>query len=217
MTIRNRVGLIAILAASLSTTVLAEPAAPRTGAAPAGAAAEPSADALNAQDREALAAAEQLATDASRVLDRWIVSQSISEDRLFSRFYYPIPKTDPLKFSTSWDSAADRDLVPIEDKQFARSIGFQYAIVTDINGYVPAHNSKYAQPLTGNYAQDYANNRSKRMLGDLASIAAARSEAHFLIQRTRTDSGEVIYDVSVPVVVRGKHWGCARVGYRRAE
>lgn len=215
MTIRNRVGLIAILTASLSTTALAEPAgAPHTGAAST--AADP-ADALSSQDREALAAAQQLAADASQVLDRWIVSQTISEDRLFSRFYYPIPKTDPQKFSTNYDTAAERDLVPVEDKQFARSTGFQYAIVTDINGYVPAHNSKFALPLTGNYAQDFTNNRSKRLLGDLASIAAARSDAPYLIQRTRTDAGEILYDVSVPVIVRGKHWGCARVGYRRSE
>jgi len=30
----------------------------------------------------------------------------------------------------------------------------QYAIVTDSNGYVPAHNTRFAQPLTGNTEQD---------------------------------------------------------------
>jgi len=55
------------------------------------------------------------------------------------------------------------------------------------------------------------------MLGDPASLVAARSEARFLIQRVRLDTGDVIYDLSVPVTVRGKHWGCARIGFRRAE
>jgi hypothetical protein len=71
--------------------------------------------------------------------------------------------------------------------------------------------------LTGVTAQDYVNNRTKRMFGDLASLSAARSEGHFLIQRVRLETGDVIYDLSVPVVVRGKHWGCARIGYRRSE
>jgi len=27
----------------------------------------------------------------------------------------------------------------------------------------------------------------------------------------------VIYEISVPVMVRGQHWGCVRIGYRRIE
>ena len=87
----------------------------------------------------------------------------------------------------------------------------------DNNAYVPAYNSNYAQPLSGNREQDYANNRSKRMLADLPSLLAARSDARYLIQRTRLETGEVLYDLSVPITVRGKHWGCARVGFRRTE
>jgi methyl-accepting chemotaxis protein len=136
---------------------------------------------------------------------------------VFSRLYFPIPKTDPLKFSSPYDKLAERDLVGPEDKALAHSAAWQYAIVTDINGYVPAHNTRFAQPLTGVSAQDYVNNRTKRMFGDLASLTAARNEGHFLIQRVRLETGDVIYDLSVPVMVRGKHWGCARIGYRRSE
>ncbi|MBC7974211.1 MAG: hypothetical protein H7138_04445 [Myxococcales bacterium] len=89
--------------------------------------------------------------------------------------------------------------------------------MTDSNGYVPAHNTRFTQPLTGKPDKDYANNRTKRLLGDLASLRAARSEARYLLQRTALETGEVIYDLSVPIMVRGKHWGCARIGYRRAE
>lgn len=120
------------------------------------------------------------------------------------------------KFSTPYDALADRDLVAVEDRALARDPPFHYAVVTDINGYVPAHNSRFTQPLTGNAITDYANHRTKRILGDPASLQAARSSARFLIQRTQIDTGAVLYDVSVPVMVRGKRWGCARVGYRRA-
>jgi methyl-accepting chemotaxis protein len=141
----------------------------------------------------------------------------ITVDRLFTRMYFPIAKTDPKKYTTPYDSLADRDFVRIEDKVLARANTLQYAIVTDSNGYVPTHNTRFAQPLTGNPSQDYINNRTKRILGDPASITAARSETRYLLQRTRLETGDVIYDLSVPITVRGKHWGCARIGYRRTE
>jgi len=187
----------------------AEPAPPR--------AAEPAPDPLSGQERDALAAADQLAADATQRLEQWIVTQTVSEDRLFARLYFPIAKTEPQKYATPYDALADRDLTAAEDSALGRSTAFQYAIVTDSNAYVPAYNSKFAQPPSGNREQDQLTSRSKRMFPDLPSLNAARSEARYLIQRTRLDTGELVYDVSVPVTVRGKHWGCARVGFRRAE
>lgn len=210
-----------LLLAALAAAPLASPALAQTAATPparpAAAAPDAQADGLSAQDREVLAAAEQLATETGQAIEQWIITQATTEDKVFSRLYYPIPKTDPLKFSTPYDTFAEHDLVGPEDKTLSRSAAWQYAIVTDINGYVPAHNTRFAQPLTGVSAQDYVNNRTKRMFGDLASLTAARNEGHFLIQRVRLETGDVIYDLSVPVMVRGKHWGCARIGYRRSE
>ncbi|HEU4727572.1 MAG TPA: hypothetical protein VFT22_06780 [Kofleriaceae bacterium] len=196
-------------------TALAQPAAraPAAPAAPVELAGEPASQ----QDRDVLAAAEQLASEATQLIDQWITAQAITEDRLFARLYFPIARTDPQKYNTPYDALAERDLVGPEDKALGRVPALQYAIVSDINGYIPAHNSRFARPLTGNAAQDYANNRTKRMLGDPASLIAARSEARYLIQRTRLDTGDVIYDLSVPIMVRGKHWGCVRIGYRRNE
>ncbi len=210
-----------LLLAALAAAPLASPALAQTAATPparpAAAAPDAQADGLSTQDREVLAAAEQLATETGQVIEQWIITQATTEDKVFSRLYYPIPKTDPLKFSTPYDTFAEHDLVGPEDKTLSRSAAWQYAIVTDINGYVPAHNTRFAQPLTGVSAQDYVNSRTKRMFGDLASLTAARNEGHFLIQRVRLETGDVIYDLSVPVMVRGKHWGCARIGYRRSE
>ena len=202
--------LLGVLATPLAAS--AQPAAPAPPRAP-----EVASDALSAQDKEVLAVAEQLAGDASQAIDQWIITQATTEDRVFSRMYFPIPKTDPQKFTSPYDALAERDVVPFEDKALSRSAAMQYAIITDINGYVPAHNTRFAQPLTGVTAQDYVNNRTKRIFGDLASLTAARSEAKFLIQRVKLETGDMIYDLSVPIMVRGKHWGCARIGYRRSE
>lgn len=212
------------LAAVLSITALLSAPALAQTAAPAARASEPAApaDSMTAQDREVLAAAEQLATDASQLLEQWIMTQAITEERLFARLYFPLPKTDPRKagpqqFATPYTPLADRDLSAPQEKALARVALLQYAILTDINGYVPVHNNRFAQALTGNSEQDYINNRTKRMLGDNASLSAARSETRYSIQRVKLETGDVIYDLSVPVNVRGKHWGCARIGYRRSE
>jgi len=203
----------------LATLALAAAIPAPAGAAPAAATrpGDPPGEALAAQDREVLAAAVQLATEVAQLIEQWIATQAITEERMFARLYFPITGTDPQKYTTPYDALADHDLVGPEDKALVRSPLQRYAIVTDTNGYVPAHNKRFAQPLTGNPAQDYLTNRTKRLLGDPASLIAARNEAHHLIQRTRLETGEEIYDLSVPVMVRGKHWGCARIGYRRTE
>lgn len=178
----------------------------------------PPADGLTDEDRGIRDAAEQLAAGAAQAIEQWLTTQTITEDRLFSRLYFPIAGTQPVKYATPYDALADRHLVALEDKALNHAPTIeQYAIVTDTNGYVPAHNTRFTQPLTGKPDKDYANNRTKRLLGDLASLRAARSEARYLLQRTALETGEVIYDLSVPIMVRGKHWGCARIGYRRAE
>jgi methyl-accepting chemotaxis protein len=190
---------------------------PATGRAqnvdpPAAAPANPE---LSAQDREVLAVANQLATDAAQIMERWLAAKEITEDRLRSRLYFPVAGTDPIKFTTEYDKLADRDLVAVQEKALARSTAFSYAVVSDLNGYVPTHNQKYSQPLTGNRAVDLVNNRGKRIYGDRTGLLAARSTAPYLIQHYERDTGEPLTDLSVPVVVRGKRWGTVRIGYQR--
>lgn len=208
---RSRLLPMALLAA------LAGPAAAQRAAPPPPPPPAPS-DGLTDQDRDMRDAASQLAADATQAIEQWLISRAVTEDRLFSRLYFPIPKTDPTRYATSYDQLADRHLVALEDKALNHTPAIeQYAIVTDENGYVPAHNTRFTRPLTGQADKDYTNNRTKRLLGDPASLRAARSEARYLLQRTELETGEVIYDLSVPITVREKHWGCARIGYRRAE
>jgi methyl-accepting chemotaxis protein len=183
---------------------------------PAGAGAEER-DNLTAQDREVLTWANQLAAETSQMLERWLQSRAISEEKLFGRLYYPIARTDPPKYSTEYSSLADRDLPAIQEAVVRKSGTVVFAVVTDVNGYLPTHNQRYSMPLTGNLAFDLVNNRTKRIFGDRTGIAAARNEAPYLLQKYKRDTGELMADLSVPVKVRGKHWGCVRIGYRQVE
>jgi hypothetical protein len=172
---------------------------------------------LTAQDREVLGWADELAGEMTKVLDKWVSSRAVTEDMLFSRLYYPIPKTDPPKFTTDYDALADRDVQPIEDRYLAKSSALVYAILTDVNGYVPSHNKQYAQPLTGNRAVDLVNNRTKRLFLDRTGYAAARSVAPHLLQHYQRDNGDEMRDLSVPVRWKGRHWGSVRFGYRAVQ
>ncbi len=82
-----------------------------------------------------------------------------------------------------------------------------------MNGYAPTHNSKFSQPLTGDHEVDLLASRDKRMFNDPAGGRAARNRETFLLQTYMRDTGEVLSDLSLPILVDGKHWGGLRVGF----
>jgi HAMP domain-containing protein len=89
---------------------------------------------------------------------------------------------------------------------------FVFAVGVDDNGYLPTHNTRFQQPLTGVPEKDLAGNRTKRVFNDPVGLAAAKNTEPGLLQVYRRDTGEVMWDVSSPVLVKGKHWGGFRVG-----
>jgi methyl-accepting chemotaxis protein len=171
-------------------------------------------DALNAQEKEMLGVAQDFARRVTETMEGWLAAKEVSEERLFSFLYYPVPRTDPPKFTTDWDRLSDRDVQGIEEAVLTRSQALVFAVLVDKNGYLPTHNVRYSQPLTGNLAVDLVNNRTKRIFNDRTGLAAAKSGAPFLIQRYQRDTGETMVDLSVPVFIRGTHWGAVRLGFR---
>jgi methyl-accepting chemotaxis protein len=176
-----------------------------------------SVESLTAQEQEMLAAATEFARRCGETLEKWVAAKETTHEKLFSSLYYPVAKTDPPKFTTDWDRLADRDIQAIEEAVLAKSPVLIYAVMVDKFGYLPTHNARYSQPLTGNLAMDLVNNRTKRIFNDHTGIAAARNVAPFLIQRYQRDTGEVMADLSVPVMVAGSHWGAVRLGYRALD
>lgn len=172
---------------------------------------------LTAQDKEMIALVTEFAKEASQVIEQWISSGAVSEDKLLSCLYYPIENTDPTKYTTDYDSLADRDFPAIQEKFLGKSATILFAIVMDRNAYVPTHNRQFSQPLSGNRALDFINNRTKRFFGDLAGFNGARSQKTYLLQPYQRDTGEIARDVSTPIMIRGKHFGAARIGYRAVD
>jgi methyl-accepting chemotaxis protein len=216
--------MIATLARTAATTlaVLALLAAPPARAQATKVGGVTPVEALTAQEREMLALGNEFARRTTETLERWIAAKEVTPERLFSFLYYPVPNTDPPKYNTDYDRLSDREgaggFVEIQEGIYNRSPNvIVYTVTVDRNGYLPTHNKRYSMPLTGNLASDLVNNRTKRIFNDKTGLAAAQNTAPFLIQNYQRDTGETMADLSVPINVRGQHWGAIRIGYRRVE
>ncbi|HLO27400.1 MAG TPA: HAMP domain-containing protein, partial [Geobacteraceae bacterium] len=147
-----------------------------------------------------------------RILQEAIDSGKLTEADLFDEKYVPIPGTDPLKYHTRYDSYLDKSIQELED-EFLKDDQVVFAVLVDRNGYLPTHNSKYSQPLTGDKEKDKVGNRTKRLFNDPVGLAAAKNEQELLKQVYSRDTGERMWDISAPVHIGGKHWGGFRIGF----
>lgn len=159
-------------------------------------------------------ATERGANEIGRVLEQALAGGQISETALFDRSYKPIPNTDPQKHTTAFDTFCDRVLPAVQESLLQTMPQLAYAGAVDNNGYFPTHNRKYSQPLTGDYETDLVNNRTKRIFNDRTGARCGSNTGPFLLQTYKRDTGEVMHDLSVPIIVNGRHWGGFRVGYR---
>ena len=159
-------------------------------------------------------AAQDAAAQVGRLFSAAIRSGAISAEALFERRYRPIPHTDPQKYSSRFDAFTDRVLPQLQEHLLESMPQLAYAGAVDQNGYFPTHNKKFSQPLTGDYAVDIVNNRTKRIFDDRTGARCGSHTKAFLLQTYKRDTGEVMHDLSAPIYVDGRHWGGFRVGYR---
>ena len=151
------------------------------------------------------------------ILTAAVDSGRFSLDEIFDENYQLIPGTDPKKYHTRYDSYLDETIKDYQD-DFLNNAMVAFAVLVDRNGYLPTHNTKYSQPLTGNVEKDKINNRTKRIFDDPVGLRAAHYDGAdgkgYLQQVYERDTGEKMWDISAPVFVKGKHWGGFRIGYQ---
>lgn len=155
-----------------------------------------------------------LAKAVGQAFEDAIERGQITLSDLFDASYDPIPNTRPQKFRTKYDAFCDRLLPAIQEPPLQRMAEVAYAIACDRRGYVPTHNARFTQPLTGDEKVDIIGNRTKRIFDDPVGKRCGDHELSFLLQTYRRDTGEIMHDMSAPVYVNGQHWGGVRVGYR---
>ena len=164
------------------------------------------------QHRDAYMACRDGAKRIAEAFERAVSDGTLSMDDLFDRNYQPIQGTNPQKYSTRFDTFTDR-ILPAIQQDVLQANGFAYAITIDDHGYVPTHNNGYNQPETGDPEIDLVKSRSKRIFNDTTGLRSGQNKEKLLLQTYKRDTGEVLHDLSVPVLVNGRHWGGFRVGY----
>lgn len=152
------------------------------------------------------------ATAIAHVLEDAIASKRLTEAQVFDREYKPIPGIEPIKYKTAYDAFLDTNIQKIQDRYLEDpDVGF--AVAMDVNGYLPTHNARFSKALTGDAKIDLANNRTKRIYTDATAQAGARNTESYLHQIYKRDTGEIMWDISAPIMVNGKHWGAFRTGF----
>ncbi|MGB0865099.1 MAG: methyl-accepting chemotaxis protein, partial [Granulosicoccaceae bacterium] len=157
--------------------------------------------------------ATQAAKRVGEELARAIAAGQLNEQDLREPSYSPISNTNPEKYNTGFDGYCDKILPPIQEALLESDTDIAYAITADINGYVPTHNNVFCQPLTGDTKRDIVGNRTKRLFSDHVGRTVGKHTKDYMLQVYRRDTGEIMFDMSVPIYINGWHFGGFRIGY----
>ncbi|TAK92507.1 MAG: hypothetical protein EPO06_01515 [Burkholderiaceae bacterium] len=132
---------------------------------------------------------------------------------VFDQNYQEIPRSHPKRYSTSYDQAIETELRQLGD-QIRQKKNLAYSLAVDSNGYAPSHNTSFSEPPNGEYEHDLRLSRHKRIFNDPVGIRLARNQEPVLLQTYLRDTGEVLNDLSLPIFIKGRHWGAVRIGFR---
>ena len=157
---------------------------------------------------------QRAAREVGALFEKAVDAGRIKLEDLFDDKYVPIPNARPQKYKTRFDDFTDQAVTPLQEQLVDQNSWVVYAISIDRKAYVPTHNRRFAQPLTGNEKVDFIGNRTKRIFDDPVGRRCGDHEQPFLLQTYRRDTGEIMHDISAPVYVKGRHWGGFRIGYK---
>ena len=135
---------------------------------------------------------------------------------IWDQNYQPEPNTNPQKFQVSYCSAFEQQMQPLLESALASLRGGVYALMIDTRGYGAIHNQKFSKPLTGNYQNDLVGNRTRRIWDDVTGQRGAKNTQPMLVQTYARDTGEILSEINMPIIVGGRHWGAVRVGCESA-
>ena len=160
------------------------------------------------------------ARQISAAFESAIERGEISLDRLMDEKYREIPGTDPKQYLTDYVALTDRILPPIQDPIQKSDPRIVFCVAWAKSGYLPTHNPNYRLPQGADPVWNNANCRNRRLFNDRAVKKVAANTRPFLLQTYRRDMGGgnfvLMKDLSSPILVRGRHWGAFRMGFRQS-
>jgi methyl-accepting chemotaxis protein len=143
---------------------------------------------IRSLDRIVLEKAKKGAQQIQKMFEKAIKSGKLTEGKLFSHNYRPIPNTDPQKYHSDFDEFADKELPKIQEPILASHDDILFVVAQDIKSYLPTYNDYLSQPLTGDYETDLLKNRSKKIYNDRAGNRASENTNPFLLQTYKRET-----------------------------
>ncbi len=122
---------------------------------------------------------------------------------MFDRNHQTIAGTNPIKFDVSYARAFQQGCQHLIDAWAKEEDGALYCLPLDSKGYVAVHRSELSQEPTGDPAVDLAKSRHMRFFQSRDIPYMGR----FRLQSYLRDTGEVMFNLSVPVHINGQYWG----------
>jgi methyl-accepting chemotaxis protein len=131
---------------------------------------------------------------------------------IWDQNYRPIARTNPQKYDVGYCAVFEQEMQPLLETALTDLRGGVYALIVDTRAYGAIHNQKYSRPLTGNYQNDLVGNRTRRIWDDVTGQRGALNTQPMLVQTYARDTGEILSEINMPIMVGGRHWGAVRAG-----
>ena len=160
------------------------------------------------------------AKQISEEFEAAVARGEITIDQLMDEKYREIARTDPKQYLTDYVAFTDRILPSIQDPIQKSDPRIAFCVAWAKGGYLPTHNPNYRLPQGPDPVWNNANCRNRRLFSDRAVKKVAANTKPFLLQTYRRDMGGgnfvLMKDLSSPIVIRGRHWGAFRMGFRQS-
>ena len=163
-------------------------------------------------------ALKKITSRIEKALEQAVGKNEVSLEALFDDKYVEIAGTNPVQYNTKFLAITDKYFPAIQEDAFKIDDRVVFCAAVDRNGYLPTHNLKFSKPQGDDPAWNAANSRNRRIFNDRVGLAAGRNTKPFLVQLYRRDMGGgnfvLMKDMSMPITVKGRHWGGVRLAYR---
>ncbi len=173
---------------------------------------------VETSDTPLIRAVIDTAKQISAAFESAIERGEITLDLLMDENYREVPGTDPKQYLTNYVEFTDRILPPIQDPLQKADARIVFCVAWAKGGYLPTHTPNYRLPQGRDPIWNNANCRNRRLFNDRAVKKVAANRKPFLLQTYRRDMGGgnfvLMKDVSSPILVRDRHWGAFRMGFR---
>jgi methyl-accepting chemotaxis protein len=173
---------------------------------------------LRTADSHFLDALQEGVATVTQAFSQAVTQGLITLDDLFDDTYRPVTGTTPQQFLTRFTTLTDALLPPVQEPLLTFDPRVVFCVAVDRNGYLPTHNAQFSHPQGSDPVWNNAHCRNRRVFNDRTGLRAGRNRDRFLLQTYRRDLGggsfALMKDLSMPILVSGRHWGGLRLAYR---